>query len=278
MLLSSTGNFSKYQRYLVGDILSIRPAEIVMMFCAGIALLVVWIFFYNQMVLTTMHSTFAKSRGVHTFFIEQLFALLTAAIVTISIRWTGLLVINSMLVLPAAASRMQRQKEQSAELDVKSLKLQQREITLTEKDKTLKEIEHRKSTAFLEETRSKLENLVRELREGEITREKTIGVKQFISELTGQVDAQEDTLLAQEEALAKEREDVAKETERLTENGIRITRTGTHAVRNFKRGRRKSPVHFSKLFVVEANSPPFITTCNTQFTRIIACSCLSDAD
>ena len=53
-----------------------------------------------------MHSTFAKSRGVHTFFIEQLFALLTAAIVTISIRWTGLLVINSMLVLPAAASRM----------------------------------------------------------------------------------------------------------------------------------------------------------------------------
>jgi len=124
---------------------------------------------------------------------------------------------------------MQRQKEQSAELDVKSLKLQQREITLTEKDKTLKEIEHRKSTAFLEETRSKLENLVRELREGEITREKTIGVKQFISELTGQVDAQEDTLLAQEEALAKEREDVAKETERLTENGIRITRTGTHA-------------------------------------------------
>jgi len=106
VLLSSTGNFSKYQRYLVGDILSIRPAEIVMMFCAGIALLVVWIFFYNQMVLTTMHSTFAKSRGVHTFFIEQLFALLTAAIVTISIRWTGLLVINSMLVLPAAASRM----------------------------------------------------------------------------------------------------------------------------------------------------------------------------
>lgn len=106
VLLSATGNFAKYQRYLVGDILSIQPHEILLLLGAGVVLLVVWIFFYNQMVLTTMHSTFAKSRGVRTFFIEQLFALLTAAIVTISIRWTGLLVINSMLVLPAAASRM----------------------------------------------------------------------------------------------------------------------------------------------------------------------------
>jgi zinc transport system permease protein len=106
VLLSATGNFSKYQRYLVGDILSIQPSEILLLLGAGIVLLVVFIFFYNSMVLTNLHSTFAKSRGVRTFFIEQLFALLTAAIVTISIRWTGLLVINSMLVLPAAASRM----------------------------------------------------------------------------------------------------------------------------------------------------------------------------
>ena len=40
------------------------------------------------------------------FAIEQIFSLLTAIIVTISIRWTGLLVINSLLVLPAAASRL----------------------------------------------------------------------------------------------------------------------------------------------------------------------------
>lgn len=106
VLLSATGNFSKYQRYLVGDILSIQPSEILLLLVAGVALLFVWIFFYNQMILTNMHATFAKSRGVKTFFIEQLFALLTAAIVSISIRWTGLLVINSMLVLPAASSRM----------------------------------------------------------------------------------------------------------------------------------------------------------------------------
>lgn len=106
VLLSATGNFAKYQKYLVGDILSIRPGEILLLLFSGIALIAVWIIFYNKMLLTNLHPVFAKSRGVKTFLIEQIFALLTAAIVTVSIRWTGLLVINSMLVLPAAASRM----------------------------------------------------------------------------------------------------------------------------------------------------------------------------
>lgn len=106
VLLSSTGNFSKYQKYLVGDILSIRPTEILLLLLSSIILIIVWVVFYNKMLLTSMHSTFAKSRNVKTFLIEQIFALLTAAIVTVSIRWTGLLVINSLLVLPAAASRL----------------------------------------------------------------------------------------------------------------------------------------------------------------------------
>ena len=106
VLLSAGGNFAKYQKYLVGDILSIQPKEILLLICAAIVLLVVWFVFYNRMLLVSMHSVFAKSRGIKTFLIEQIFALLTAVIVTVSIRWTGLLVINSLLVLPAAAARL----------------------------------------------------------------------------------------------------------------------------------------------------------------------------
>ena len=57
------------------------------------------------MLIVSLHLSFAKSRGIKTVFIEQVFALLTAAIVSVCIRWTGLLVINSMLVLPAASAR-----------------------------------------------------------------------------------------------------------------------------------------------------------------------------
>ncbi len=106
VLLSATGNFAKYQRYLVGDILSITPAEILQLLVSLVALTAVFALLYNKMLLTNMHSMFARSRGVKTFAIELTFALLTAAIVTISIRWTGLLVINSLLVLPAASSRL----------------------------------------------------------------------------------------------------------------------------------------------------------------------------
>ncbi len=106
VLLSATGNFAKYQKYLVGDILSIRPFEILELLAAIIITFIIFSFFYNKMLLTNLHPTFAKSRGVKTFSIEIIFSLLIAAIVTISIRWTGLLVINSLLVLPAASSRM----------------------------------------------------------------------------------------------------------------------------------------------------------------------------
>lgn len=106
VLLSLGGNFKRYQKYLIGDILSIEPSEILMLVICMMILLAVYIIFYNKMILTNIHSVFAKSRGIKTFLIEQIFALLTATIVTVSIRWTGLLVINSLLVLPAAASRM----------------------------------------------------------------------------------------------------------------------------------------------------------------------------
>ena len=106
VLLSATGNFAKYQRYLVGDILSITPAEILQLLVSLVVLAAVFALLYNKMLLTNMHSMFARSRGVKTFAIELTFALLTSAIVTISIRWTGLLVINSLLVLPAASSRL----------------------------------------------------------------------------------------------------------------------------------------------------------------------------
>lgn len=105
VLLSTTGNFARYQKYLIGDILSITPGEILLLLLVGVVAAIVWILLYNKMLLTNLHRTLAKSRGVRVFFTEQVFALLTALIVSTSIRWTGLLIINSLLVLPAAAAR-----------------------------------------------------------------------------------------------------------------------------------------------------------------------------
>ena len=105
VLLSATGNFARYQKYLIGDILSITPQEILLLAVVAAGAATLWIAMYNKMLLANLHRTLAKSRGIRVFATEQLFALLTALIVTIAIRWTGLLIINALLVLPAAAAR-----------------------------------------------------------------------------------------------------------------------------------------------------------------------------
>ena len=57
---------------------------------------------------------------------------------------------------------------------------------------------------FLIHSRRQLENLVREIREGELTREKTVGVKQFISELESDVERLDQKIEVEDERIAKD--------------------------------------------------------------------------
>ena len=104
-MLAHSGNFNKYSSYLVGDILSINSTEILYLFLAFIAVAIFWYFTFNKLNITSINTTLAKSRGVNTKLIDNIFVVLIAIIVMISIRWIGILLINSLLILPAAASR-----------------------------------------------------------------------------------------------------------------------------------------------------------------------------
>lgn len=104
-MLAQSGNFNKYSSYLVGDILSINNIEILYLFLAFIAVFVFWYFTFNKLNVTSINTTLAKSRGVNTKLIDNIFVVLIAVIVMISIRWIGILLINSLLILPAASSR-----------------------------------------------------------------------------------------------------------------------------------------------------------------------------
>lgn len=104
-MLAQSGNFNKYSSYLVGDILSISNTEILYLFLAFIAVIVFWYFTFNKLNVTSINTTLARSRGVNTKTIDNVFAVLIAIIVMISIRFIGILLINSLLILPAASSR-----------------------------------------------------------------------------------------------------------------------------------------------------------------------------
>ena len=104
-ILAQTGNFNKYSSYLVGDILSITSSEIFYLLLAFIAVILFWYFMFNKLNVISIKSTLAKSRGINIKLIDNIFVILIAVIVMVSIRWVGILLINSLLILPAAASR-----------------------------------------------------------------------------------------------------------------------------------------------------------------------------
>ncbi len=98
-------SFAKLNTYLVGDILSITPREIGFLLIVLFLVLVFWLFIFNRLLLVSVNPSLAGSRGIHTFWYEVLFSCVVAVVVTVSMSWIGLLVINSFLVLPAAAAR-----------------------------------------------------------------------------------------------------------------------------------------------------------------------------
>ena len=99
------GSFTKYNTYLIGDILSVTPTEIGMLAVVLVAVVVFWVLFSNRMTLTSIHPQLASSRGISTGAVQTIFTTVIAVIVTLAISWVGLLILNSLLVLPGASAR-----------------------------------------------------------------------------------------------------------------------------------------------------------------------------
>lgn len=99
------GSFTKYNRYLIGDILSVTPVELGMIAALLLAVVAFWIVCVNRITLSSIYPALASSRGIPVGLTQTLFTALIAVIVTMSISWVGLLILNSLLVLPAAAAR-----------------------------------------------------------------------------------------------------------------------------------------------------------------------------
>ncbi len=104
-ILAQTGSFNQYSNYLVGDILSISKAEIIYLSIAFIIVFIFWHTLFNKLNAISINPALAKSKGINVKLIDNIFAISIAIMVMLSIRWVGILLINSMMILPAASSR-----------------------------------------------------------------------------------------------------------------------------------------------------------------------------
>ncbi|EHQ87656.1 metal ABC transporter permease [Desulfosporosinus youngiae] len=105
VILSHNGGFNKYSGYLIGDLLSISSTDLLTLGIVFILVILLWVVMFNKLLLSSMNPSLARSRGIKVKLYEYLFTLMMAVIVTISIQWVGILIISSLLIIPAAASR-----------------------------------------------------------------------------------------------------------------------------------------------------------------------------
>ena len=105
MVLSRGGNFSRYSSLLVGDILSITAGEIGFLSIIFVITLVYWFLCFNRLHSVGVNVSLARSKSIKSSLMEDSFSILIAIIVMLSIKWIGILIINALLILPAAAGR-----------------------------------------------------------------------------------------------------------------------------------------------------------------------------
>ncbi len=105
LILSRGGGFAKYSTLLVGDVLAVTPHDLLYLLIALMAGVLLWAAMYNSLLLSSINPSLARTRGVCVRVVECLFVVLVAVAVMLAIKWVGVMLINALLILPAAAGR-----------------------------------------------------------------------------------------------------------------------------------------------------------------------------
>ncbi len=91
--------------YLFGDILAITTADLYWIWGGGLLALGALAGLWRPLLAMTVHEDLARVEGVAVFPIRLAFMLLIALVVAVAMKVVGILLITSLLIIPAAAAR-----------------------------------------------------------------------------------------------------------------------------------------------------------------------------
>lgn len=97
----TTGMNADLNSYMFGSILAMRQEDVVLSVLLSLAVLILYVLFYDKIFAVTFDETFAKATGVHTGAFNMLLAVLTAVTVVLGMRMMGALLISSLIIFPA---------------------------------------------------------------------------------------------------------------------------------------------------------------------------------
>lgn len=101
--------------YLFGDILAVTVTDLLWVWGGGLLVLLVLIMIWRPLLSLTVHEELAQVEGVPVGRMRLIFMLLIALVIALSMKIVGVLLITSMMIIPAAAARrFSRTPEQMA--------------------------------------------------------------------------------------------------------------------------------------------------------------------
>ena len=92
--------------FLFGDILTVTLQEIGFIYAGGAIVVGILFRYWNQLVMMTLSPDLARAEGVSTVMMQVLFLAIMTLVVATSVRMVGVLLITSMLIIPAATARL----------------------------------------------------------------------------------------------------------------------------------------------------------------------------
>ncbi|MCP5159626.1 MAG: zinc ABC transporter permease subunit ZnuB [Gammaproteobacteria bacterium] len=91
--------------YLFGDILAISPSDLYWIWGGALLALAALAWLWRPLLAATVHEDLAQVEGVPVFAVRLAFMLLIAIVIAVAMKVVGILLITSLLVIPAAAAR-----------------------------------------------------------------------------------------------------------------------------------------------------------------------------
>ena len=107
LLVAVTKRFNIHQveAVMFGSLLTVTDADLALLLAVGVLITLVLAWMYNHLLLDSLDPALARVRGVPTALIDYLFVVLLTAAIVVSLKVIGALLVEAMVVVPAAAAR-----------------------------------------------------------------------------------------------------------------------------------------------------------------------------
>jgi zinc transport system permease protein len=101
--LARTG-YNEWYTYLFGSIVSVTVSDVQFIIFTAIFVLFIIFLFYKEFILSSFDQEYAQVSGISMKFINFVFALLIALVISMSMKVVGILLVGALVVIPVAAS------------------------------------------------------------------------------------------------------------------------------------------------------------------------------